>query len=105
MHPVGRNNPCGAKEQDKDADLDERRWYIEKTAENGWSRNVLVHQIESGLYQRQVLANKVSNFEHRLPSPQSELAEQALLFGVTSSLPDDLEKQLPSVEDIQKRIR
>ena len=27
---------------------------------------------------------KVSNFEHRLPSPQSELAEQALLFWVTS---------------------
>ena len=59
MHPAGRNNPCGAKEQDKDADLDERRWYIEKTAENGWSRNVLVHQIESGLYQRQVLANMI----------------------------------------------
>ena len=115
---------------DKVADLDERRWYVEKTAENGWPRNVLVHQIESGLYQRQVLANKVSNFEHRLPSPQSELAEQALLlckskdnlvaeyslkdiskpigvseYKVTSSLPDDLEKQLPSVEDIQKRIR
>ncbi len=69
---------------DKVADLDERRWYVEKTAENGWPRNVLVHQIESGLYQRQVLANKVSNFEHRLPSPQSELAEQALLFWVTS---------------------
>ena len=59
MHPAGRNNPCGAKEQDKDADLDERRWYIEKTAENGWSRNVLVHQIESGLYRRQVLANMI----------------------------------------------
>lgn len=59
MHPAGRNNPCGAKEQDKDADLDERRWYVEKTAENGWSRNVLVHQIESGLYQRQVLANMI----------------------------------------------
>ena len=91
MHPAGRNNPCGAKEQDKDADLDERRWYIEKTAENGWSHNVLVHQIESGLYQRQVLANSK-------PIGVSE-------YKVTSSLPDDLEKQLPSVEDIQKRIR
>ena len=28
-------------------------WYAEKIAENGWSRNVLVHQVESGLYQRQ----------------------------------------------------
>ena len=40
---------------DKVADMDERKWYIKKSAENGWSRNVLVHQIESGLYQRQVL--------------------------------------------------
>ena len=56
---------------DKVADMDERKWYIKKSAENGWSRNVLVHQIESGLYQRQVLTKKVTNFEHRLPSPQS----------------------------------
>ena len=58
---------------DKIADMDEHKWYIEKSAENGWSRNVLVHQIESKLYQRQVLADKVTNFGHRLPSPQSEL--------------------------------
>lgn len=63
---------------DKIADPNEREWYIEKSAQNGWSRNVLVHQIESGLYQRQVLVNKVTNFENRLPSPQSELAVQAM---------------------------
>ena len=38
---------------DKLSDNKERLWYAEKIAENGWSRNVLVHQIESGLYQRQ----------------------------------------------------
>ena len=27
----------------------QREWYIRKTAENGWSHNVLIHQIESGL--------------------------------------------------------
>ncbi len=63
---------------DKIADSNEREWYIEKSAQNGWSRNVLVHQIESGLYQRQVLADKVMNFECRLPSPQSELAAQTM---------------------------
>ena len=63
---------------DKVPDADERIWYIRKTAENGWSRNVLVHQIESCLYQRQVLVDKVSNFERRLPSPQSELAVQTM---------------------------
>lgn len=63
---------------DKIANPEERKWYIEKSAQNGWSRNVLVHQIESGLYKRQVLADKVTNFENRLPSPQSELAAQTM---------------------------
>ena len=63
---------------DKVNNLEERKWYIKNSAQNGWSRNVLVHQIESSLYQRQVLAEKVSNFENRLPSPQSELAAQTM---------------------------
>ena len=53
-------------------------WYANATLKNGWSRNVLVHQIESNLYQRQVLADKVTNFENRLPSPKSELAIQTM---------------------------
>lgn len=63
---------------DKISDSDERSWYMEACRRNGWSRNVLVHQIESGLYQRQALAEKVSNFEQRLPSSQSELAVQTM---------------------------
>ena len=63
---------------DKVSDAGERNWYIEACRKNGWSRNVLVHQIESGLYQRQALAEKISNFENRLPSPQSELAVQTM---------------------------
>ena len=63
---------------DKVADKVERLWYAEQSRKNGWSRNVLVHQIESGLYRRQVLAEKVSNFENRLPSLQSELAVQTM---------------------------
>ncbi len=35
---------------EKVKDPQQRIWYIEKTAENGWSYNVLIHQIESGLY-------------------------------------------------------
>ena len=56
----------------------ERVWYVNATIENGWSRAVLVHQIESKLYKRQVLAGKVDNFERTLPAPESELAQQAL---------------------------
>ena len=110
-------------------------------------------------YHNIALMDKVTNFEHRLPSPQSKLAVQTMKapyvfdfipfredmlergieqdnpsivlllcksknnvvaeyslkdiskpigvseYKITSSLPDDLEKQLPSVEDIQKRIK
>ena len=44
---------------DKVKDADQRVCYIQKTTENGWSHNVLIHQIESGLYERQVLAGKI----------------------------------------------
>ena len=55
-----------------------RIWYIEKTIEHGWSHSVLIHQIESKLYERQVIAEKVSNFDNHLPAPQSELAVQTM---------------------------
>lgn len=61
---------------DKVKDLQARSWYIQKTIEQGWSRNVLVLQIESGLYQRQ--GEAISNFQQVLPHPQSDLAQQLI---------------------------
>ena len=55
---------------------EERLWYAEQTIQNGWSRNVLVLQIESGLYRRQGKA--VTNFQATLPKPQSDLAQQLI---------------------------
>ena len=43
-----------------------RRFYIHQTSQNGWSRDVLVHQIESGLHKRQGKA--LTNFERTLPA-------------------------------------
>lgn len=63
---------------DKVGDRSVRKWYIKKTIENGWSRNVLVHQIESGLYERQEVVKKISNFEQLLPASQGELAAQTM---------------------------
>ncbi|MBI3970068.1 MAG: DUF1016 domain-containing protein [Chloroflexi bacterium] len=53
-----------------------RLWYARQTVEHGWSRAVLVHQIESGLIQRQGKA--ITNFQATLPPPQSDLAQQVL---------------------------
>ena len=61
---------------DKVKDPLERLWYTQQTIANGWSRNVLILQIESGLYRRQGKA--ISNFEIALPMPQSDLAQQLL---------------------------
>ena len=64
---------------------EQRLWYINKTIENGWSVNVLAHQIDTNLYARQIEQKKVSNFEAKLPSPQSELALQTLKDPFASS--------------------
>jgi predicted nuclease of restriction endonuclease-like (RecB) superfamily len=61
---------------DKIKDPAEREFYILKTIEHGWSRNVLVHQIERDLYHRQGKA--IANFDRTLPAPQSKLALQIL---------------------------
>ncbi len=53
-----------------------RHWYMQATVQNGWSRNVLTMQIESGAHHRQGKA--VSNFSLRLPSTDSDLVQQAL---------------------------
>lgn len=63
---------------DKVKDYDVKLWYIKQTIERGWSHSVLIHQIESDLYGRQVISDKVSNFENRLAEPQSELAVQTM---------------------------
>ena len=53
-------------------------WYADRTLENGWSRNVLLHQVGMKLYERQAIADKATNFGKTLPSPQSELAQETL---------------------------
>ena len=57
---------------------EQRLWYINKTIENGWSVNVLAHQIDTNLYERQIKQKKISNFKNKLPSPQSELALETM---------------------------
>lgn len=54
----------------------ERLWYARKAVENGWSRSVMVHWIESDLYERQGKAQ--TNFEKTLPALQSDLARETL---------------------------
>lgn len=60
----------------KSSNIEEARFYIQKTIENNWSRDTLALQIKGNLYARQ--GKSITNFKSTLPSPQSDLAQQTL---------------------------
>lgn len=53
-----------------------RLWYATASVEHGWSRNILVHQIESRLHERSGQA--ITNFSATMPASDSDLAQQSL---------------------------
>lgn len=61
---------------DKIKDPSERQFYILATIENGWSLDVMVHQIESNY--RQWSGKAITNFDRMLPESLSYLAQQSL---------------------------
>lgn len=85
-------------------DIDEALFYIAKTIERGWSRDSLSNCIKGKLYQNSGKA--ITNFADKLPSPQSEYAQEVTKdnydFGFLilddgykeEALEDALEKQL-----------
>jgi predicted nuclease of restriction endonuclease-like (RecB) superfamily len=58
------------------ADEEDRRWYAERTASEGWSRTVLEHQIATRLRERQGIG--ASNFPQTITGPESDLAKELL---------------------------
>ncbi len=56
--------------------LDEALFYINKAADEGWSRSVLENRISAKLFQAQ--GSAVTNFEQTLPTPQNMLAKEIL---------------------------
>lgn len=57
-------------------DIKEALFYVQNTIRHSWSRSVLVHQMESGIFKREGKA--ITNFPLTLPKPQSDLARQTL---------------------------
>ena len=60
----------------KCSSVDEARFYVAQTLEQGWSRDVLALQLKSNLHTR--AGKAVTNFARTLPMPQSDLAQQTL---------------------------
>jgi predicted nuclease of restriction endonuclease-like (RecB) superfamily len=61
---------------DRIKDRPTREWYLRAALEYGWSQDVLVLQIKSGLHEREGKA--LTNFQRSLPPPDSDLAERIL---------------------------
>jgi predicted nuclease of restriction endonuclease-like (RecB) superfamily len=59
---------------DKVKNVEERFFYINEAVRNGWSRNILVHQIEGNLFSRRGAAT--TNFSSTLTPIQSDLAQE-----------------------------
>lgn len=57
----------------KASSQEEYVWYLEKALKHGWSVDDLASQVKGQLYERQVIANKISNFENRLPIEQKDI--------------------------------
>ncbi|MEM6255175.1 MAG: PDDEXK nuclease domain-containing protein [Cyanobacteria bacterium P01_D01_bin.156] len=58
-------------------DPEERLWYARQTIEHGWSRNVLLMQIDQGAH-IQTDSAAITNFERTLPPDQSDLAKNLI---------------------------
>jgi predicted nuclease of restriction endonuclease-like (RecB) superfamily len=55
-----------------------RLYYLQATAQFGWSRNVLLNQIKAGAYERAVTEKKTHNFPLALPEYLAEQAEEMM---------------------------
>lgn len=51
-------------------------FFVQKTLENSWSRNVLLNFMDTDLYEQQGKA--ITNFEVSLPASQSDLAQEMI---------------------------
>jgi predicted nuclease of restriction endonuclease-like (RecB) superfamily len=61
---------------DKVTNIEDQIFYMRNAAQYGWSRNIMIMQIEAKLHKRQGQA--ITNFKDKLPLPQSDLAHSTL---------------------------
>lgn len=64
---------------EKVKDINKRIWYAEEALKNGWSKNMLIHQIELELYERKKSRNKFTNFKQNIKlKNNSDLANEII---------------------------
>ena len=103
----------------KITDTKERKYYIQATIDNAWSRNVLLNQIKANAYARHISADKAHNFSKTLPAHlcaekdtfeiEYSLRNIHKPIGVseyylTKNLPTKLKHDLPSPEIFKNKL-
>ena len=64
---------------EKVKDINKRLWYAEECLKNGWSKTVLIHQIELQLYERKKIPIKFTNFSENIQlKNNSDLANEII---------------------------
>ena len=90
----------------KVSNREEYIWYLEKTLEHKWSVDDLTSQVKSQLYERQAVANKISNFERRLPAEQKDMVVSTMkdpyMFDFINYTEEMLETDIETVQKLQK---
>ncbi|MEX1028187.1 MAG: PDDEXK nuclease domain-containing protein, partial [Candidatus Paceibacterota bacterium] len=102
--PWGHNLVILNKIEDRAAQL----FYLHATAQNGWSRSILLNQIKSGAYERSVTENKTHNFTAALPEALAAQAAEMMksrynleFLGIEQAVKErELETQL--VDNLQR---
>ena len=92
---------------DKIKDDNIRLWYINETAKAGWSYDTLAMQIKTDVYSRQVVNEKVNNYELTLPENTGKIANELMkdpyILNLASLDADFIERELENkmVEQIK----
>jgi predicted nuclease of restriction endonuclease-like (RecB) superfamily len=87
---------------EKIKDIKEREYYINATIQCGWTRDVLLNQINAGAYSHSLKAGKQNNYAKALPAHLAEQADESMksvynlgFLGITKPvLERKLEKRL-----------
>jgi len=91
-------------------DNEEALFYIEKTIENGWTRDILLNHLKADTYRSEKQINQSHNFDRALPSPIAEQASDLLkskynlgFLGLTDTVKEmELERRL--IEKIKQLV-
>lgn len=84
-----------------------RKWYMKKCLEEGWTKNILIYQIDTKLYDRQEKTNKHNNFNLTLNQNSklaNEIQKDPYIFDIIELTDNYKERELENkiIEKIKK---